>query len=63
MHLIETKNEWELSVDRGPDWLLVKARRKGGDAGAESSLAEALWALMELHLTYRLVLELDLDLD
>jgi hypothetical protein len=59
MQVIETNNNWELNVDRGPDWLLVKATRRGGNVRPEASLAKALWDLMELHFTYRLVLELD----
>jgi hypothetical protein len=59
MQMIETKSVWELNVERGPNWLLVKACRKGGTVSPESSLGEALWNLMEVNLTYRLVLELD----
>ena len=49
---------WELRVDRGSNWLLVKAHRD--EAGsADASLTEQLWALMEQRFTFRLVLELD----
>ena len=57
--MTQTLSRWELSIDRGPNWLLVKATCQGDDASAETSLAETLWTLMERHLTYRLVLELD----
>ncbi len=50
---------WELDVERGPDWLLVKVRpSEDGDSGAPP-LEPALWNLLQQHLTYRLVLELD----
>jgi anti-anti-sigma regulatory factor len=49
---------WELDVERGPDWLIVKIQSM--DAGAENPpLAELIWGLMQQHLTHRLVLELD----
>jgi len=51
--------DWELSVERGPDWLLVKLAAPPCETWEMSSLADALWALMEVHFTYRLVLDLD----
>jgi anti-anti-sigma factor len=50
---------WNLSVDRGPDWLIVKIH--GVEEGKDSSppLAERIWELLEQHLTHRLVLNLD----
>lgn len=49
---------WELSVERGPDWLIVKIQSM--DASEEyPPLAELIWGLMQQHLTHRLVLELD----
>ena len=47
-----------LDVERGPDWLLVRIRNLDR-AEPETPLAEQLWALLEQHFTYRLVLELD----
>ena len=48
---------WELDVDRGPDWLLVKV--KGHHSDRTVPLSEAVWQLLQRHLTYRVVLELD----
>lgn len=50
---------WGLDVDRGPNCLLVKIRRPRGRAGDAPPLAEVLWAILEQHFTYRLVVELD----
>jgi len=53
---------WELSVDRGPDCLLVKINGPIDDDTADSSLLDSVWHLLEQHFTYRLVIELD-DVD
>ena len=57
--MIKTIPGWELCVDRGPDWLLVKVKRPSSVRDDGPSLADALWLLMEQHCTHRLVLELD----
>jgi anti-anti-sigma factor len=49
---------WELDVERGPDWLIVKIQSMD-TSGENPPLAELIWALMQQHLTHRLVLELD----
>lgn len=49
---------WELEVDRGPDWLMVKVGRPQESAAAPVPLAEVLWSLLERHLTHRLVVDL-----
>ncbi len=49
----------QCDVDRGPDWLLVKLHVPGVLPEESPSLAEGLWELLQRHLTYRLVLELD----
>jgi anti-anti-sigma factor len=49
---------WDLYVERGPDWLIVKIESM--DARGETPpLAEIIWSLMQQNLTHRLVLELD----
>jgi anti-anti-sigma regulatory factor len=48
---------WIFDVERGPDWLFVRPRRHGLAADA-AGFAEQVWALLEQHLTHRLVLEL-----
>jgi anti-anti-sigma regulatory factor len=50
---------WELAVERGPDWLFVKVANPDGDWSETPPLAERVWSLLQQHLTYRLVLELD----
>jgi len=50
---------WDLDVDRGPDWLIVKVRGPEADSATESSLSAAIWDLVQRHFTYRVVLELD----
>jgi len=50
---------WDLDVDRGPDWLIVKIPGSEVDAAAEPSLSAAIWDLLQRHFTYRVVLELD----
>lgn len=47
----------ELDVQRGPDWLIVRVVSL--DEESSASLGEQLWSLLDRHLTYRLVLELD----
>jgi anti-anti-sigma regulatory factor len=49
---------WELHVERGPDWLIVKIQSMSAD-GENPPFAETIWSLMQQHLTHRLVLELD----
>jgi hypothetical protein len=53
----EVKVAWDFAVERGPNWLLVRAENPTVDAEDERSLVESLWAVMQEHLTYRLVLE------
>jgi hypothetical protein len=50
---------WELDVDRGPDWLLVKVRRPRESAAEPQPLSDVAWDLLERHLTHRLVLDMD----
>jgi len=57
--MLKTAAGWKLDVDRGPDWLLVKVRRADAEMSHPLSLADLLWQVLERHLTYRLVLELD----
>jgi anti-anti-sigma factor len=49
---------WDLDVERGPDWLLVKIRSLD-ESSADPPLADGIWTLLERHFTYRVVLELD----
>jgi anti-sigma B factor antagonist len=51
--------DWELDVERGPNWLLVKVGNPLGKPWDMPTLADTLRSLLEEHFTYRLVLELD----
>lgn len=53
---------WELAVQRGPDWVCVHVQSDADAAVDEPPLADRLWALLEQHSTYRLLLDLD-DVD
>lgn len=57
--MTQTQTTWKLCIDRGPNWLMVKATQGADDDPAATSLVEMLWALMQRNLTYRMVLELD----
>jgi anti-anti-sigma regulatory factor len=50
---------WELDVERGPDCLVVKVRKPRRSGGSLAPLDEELWAILDQHFTYRVVLELD----
>jgi anti-anti-sigma factor len=49
----------ELEVQRGPEWLLVRVTNVDELQSECLPLVEQLWAVLEQHFTYRLVLELD----
>jgi anti-anti-sigma regulatory factor len=51
--------DWELDVERGPNWLLVKVGDTLGKPREMPPLDDTLRSLLEEHFTYRLVLELD----
>ena len=48
---------WNLEVERGPDWLIVRLHCLPENVWDAPPLAETLWSLVEQHFTYRLVLE------
>jgi anti-anti-sigma regulatory factor len=57
--MLATAHDWDLQVERGPGWLLVKVGPPSAKAREMPSLADRLQSLLEDHFTYRLVLELD----
>lgn len=57
--MVEIAPGWQWDVDRQSDWLLVKLKPADHDPDTTALLAEALWELLEQHVIYRLVLELD----
>jgi anti-anti-sigma regulatory factor len=50
---------WALKVERGPDCLFVHLECAPDASCDFSNLADQVWALLEQHFVYRLVLELD----
>ncbi|MGD9647110.1 MAG: STAS domain-containing protein [Pirellulales bacterium] len=50
---------WDYDLERGPQCLFVRLHNEGENADAEPPLAQQLWATLDEHMTYRLVLELD----
>ena len=54
MSKVEQSSEMEGA--RGPDWLIVRVRVEPHEA---AGFADRIWALMEKHFIYRLVLEMD----
>ena len=57
--MIGSAANWRLSVDRGPDWLIVKIQPTTESEYATQELADQLWAMLVQHFTYRLVLEME----
>jgi anti-anti-sigma factor len=57
--MVNIAEGWLLDVDRGPDWLFVRLHCPPDRPNDAPQLAEGLWALLEQHLTNRLVLEMD----
>ena len=51
--------EWDLDVERGPGWLMVKPSTPDPHLADCYPLADHLWSLLERHFVYRLVLQLD----
>ncbi len=57
--MIGAAAHWQLSVNRGPDWLFVELQPSEEPETETADLAANLWALLAQHFTYRLVLEMD----
>ena len=55
----ELASGWVIDTERGPDWLFVTLVEPSDIPGECAELAQGLWHLLEQHLTYRLILELD----
>ena len=50
---------WSVEADRGPDCLFVKLHFSNDFQSSNCELADRLWELLQQHLTYRLVIELN----
>ncbi len=57
--MIDLAPGWKVQIDRGPNCLFVRLREPSSGRGRDClPLGEFLWAILEQHFTYRLVLEL-----
>ncbi len=57
--MLVTTEGCDLDLSRGPGWLFVRVRNFDPDCPDVDRLADRIWSLLEKHLVYRLVLELD----
>ncbi|MDZ4818064.1 MAG: STAS domain-containing protein [Planctomycetota bacterium] len=63
--MLPTIAGWNLEVERGPDWVFVRARPHDHDNRNAyhdedvANFADQVWAVLEQSFTYRLVLELE----
>jgi anti-anti-sigma regulatory factor len=57
--MLKTARGWDVSIERGPDWLFIKLLVAPDSAGDFSDLAEHLWHVLQQHFTYRVVLEFE----
>lgn len=51
--------EWELTAERGPDWLFVRVQADGRVAPPVPDAVESIWGMIQEHSAGRVVLELD----
>jgi anti-anti-sigma factor len=56
--MLETARGWNVSVERGPDWLFIKLAIESDATGDFSDLAEQIWQVLDQHFIYRVVLEM-----
>lgn len=56
--MIEITPGWALHVERGPEWLFIRVEAPPHHDFDTPPLAEALWAQLQSHFTYRVVVEL-----
>ena len=55
--MIDIAGGWVRDLERGPDWLFVKLNSAPQGPGAAPPLADSVWALLQQHFVYRVVLE------
>lgn len=51
--------EWELTAERGPDWLFVRIQTDGRVAPPAADVVESIWEMIQEHSAGRVVLEFD----
>jgi hypothetical protein len=57
--MAELAPRWKADLERGPDCLIIRLRPSESGPIEDRRLASELWSLLEQHLVYRLILELD----
>jgi anti-anti-sigma factor len=57
--MLETVRSWNVSVDRGPDWLFIRLEPTTQPPADYSTVAEQVWQVVQQHFIYRVVLELE----
>ncbi len=50
---------WQTEVERGPGWLFVRLRLEAKSGSSEEPVSDAVWRIMQSHLTRRVVMEMD----
>jgi hypothetical protein len=50
---------WGLRVERGPDCLIVRLHAATSSSQDGQRLADTIWAILDRHFIYRIILELD----
>ena len=50
---------WKMDLERGPDCLIIRLRADENGGVEDLELSDKLWQVLEQHLVYRLILELD----
>lgn len=53
------RTTWELTPERGPDWLFVRLEAADSAAPASVRLTESIWEMIREHHANRVVLEFD----
>jgi hypothetical protein len=54
--MVEVCAEWDVTVERGPDWLFVRVHPGSFEP---EHVGEKLWAVADCHFIYRLVIEME----
>ena len=50
---------WTAEVERGPEWLFISLRAPRASQLYGDELAEGIWELLDQHMVYRVVLEME----
>ncbi len=56
--MVQLSSGWSVQVERGPDWVFMKLD-PDVNRMESNGLADEIWTVLEKHLTYRLILEME----